>query len=168
SARPSPSNSSRWPAPSSAKAEFHSAGDGASARRPPISRDKAAADASASVMARRLGADRPILGFALPWVPATGGDVGRAARREGLEAQARAQRLEREHVPRIDVAQADVGAEAPDEGGLLSFLRRLPDQAIAGRADPPLHLVQEVAADRALYVVDADALAGLAPLDDDP
>src|SRR5690348_14931064 len=47
---------------------------------------------------------------------------------ERVGAEPEAERLERDHLVRRDVAEVDLAAEVPDEPGLRLLVRRLPDQ----------------------------------------
>ena len=75
--------------------------------------------------------------------------------------QAEPQRLQAEHLGGGHVAEADVGAEAPDEPGLLVLVGRLEDDRLL--ADAADHRLDDVLADRAVGPVQADraALAAL-------
>src|ERR1044071_3737229 len=70
-----------------------------------------------------------------------------------VAAQAEAERLERDHLVRRDVAEVDVRAEVLDEPGLALLRGRLPDQVLEG--DGVLDLVDEAGAELAARTVDA-------------
>src|SRR5215475_10136524 len=80
---------------------------------------------------------------------------------EGVAAQPEAQRLERDHLVRRDVAEIDVRAEVLDEPGLALPRRRLPDQAFEGQG--VLDLVDKARPQLAARPVDAGG-ASLAAL----
>src|SRR5262249_42270326 len=70
-----------------------------------------------------------------------------------VRPQAEAQRLQRDHLVRRDVAEVDVGAEVLDEPRLARLRRRLPDQVV--EVDRVLDLVDEPSAELARRAVDA-------------
>src|SRR3954451_17749054 len=84
--------------------------------------------------------------------------------RERVGPQPDAQRLERDDVARVHVADVDVGAEALDEPDLLLALRRLEDEAVD--VDLVRDLVDEPGADLAVGAIDAGRAVGAALAED--
>src|SRR5581483_7654237 len=80
-----------------------------------------------------------------------------------VAAQAEAERLERDHLVRRDVAEVDVRPEVLNEPGLALLRRRLPDHAV--ERDGVLDLVDQPGAQLAARPVDAGG-AALAALGD--
>src|SRR5262249_3750766 len=159
SASPSSRARPRCDSSSAAKPRATSSSDGGEARRAPTSRTSSAPAMAASPVVRRR--------LALLGVPATGAQQRLGDRLQRLEAQPGAQRLDGEHGAGIDVAQADVLPEAVDQRCLLRLERRLPDEARRAIAHGAGYGLDRFEADVAVLVVDADAAARLATLDDD-
>src|ERR1019366_1981032 len=101
-------------------------------------------------------------------IPAAGTDGLIGDRRKRFETQAAAQGLQSKAFLRSDIAQANIGAEAANQIGLLVAEGRLPNQARSGIAHQSDDLVKKTGADFALLVVNADALAALPAFDDHP
>jgi len=89
-------------------------------------------------------------------------------RAQCLEAQPGAQRLDAEHIARLNVAQAHVRPEAQDEVFLLILERSLPDQTIEVTVERRGDDIHVLLVDAAVFAVHSHAFAGLARFDDDP